>query len=548
MKRPKTNTKKLSWFSIAGVFLLAIALAVGVCTNAQAATGSFDRDAYLPSLSDTNDYDRAFITVTDSSITTVSTDTITVTIKAGLNATAFVLRETGATTTVFTTTGNTSPSVIGVGTNTGYVPDYSGSQNYPALGVNPSNTVCVTGLNLKSFVSQNGGDATSATSGNLNVSAGNTLELLYGGSTLDTAVVNFHGTNDSSITFTTGATWGNTASGAAVDESASIIIAITDPDENINPKMKDVIGFRDGFRAGLRGTSTGRVEVAVIDQNNVDTTLQFGGTATVARHIMLIETGNNTGIFTVNGKIYGTSSSTPDLRGNVVLFGTGSVGSSLQTFEFLGVASPPTGTAADRVYYGKTITLGGTTSDHAFVQFRLLECSASSARLGLIYAGGTTTAGVPTDIERSAVLAFKASTGNFDTTYGTQSWSSTKVVAVGTNSCAFGPLVVSGTEVNGNLGSGTTLTGTSGLLRLVDGSDYCTVLIEVMNFGRHGTTTNTPNVQNAVGATYEQAEMGSVTVTIGSFLIAGARSGDTVKVFYLDELNRSEEHTSELQS
>src|SRR3972149_6238775 len=100
MKRPKTNTKKLSWFSIAGVFLLAIALAVGVCSNAQAATGSFDRDKYLPSLSSTNDYDRAFLSVTDSSVTTTTLDTITVSIKAGTNAVDFVLKETGATTTV----------------------------------------------------------------------------------------------------------------------------------------------------------------------------------------------------------------------------------------------------------------------------------------------------------------------------------------------------------------------------------------------------------------------------------------------------------------
>src|SRR3989338_3763944 len=99
MKRPKTNTKKLSWFSIASVFLLAIALAVGVCTNAQAATGSFDRDKYLPSLSNTNDYDRAFLSVTDSSVTTTSVDTITVTVRAWTNETDFILRETGGTTT-----------------------------------------------------------------------------------------------------------------------------------------------------------------------------------------------------------------------------------------------------------------------------------------------------------------------------------------------------------------------------------------------------------------------------------------------------------------
>src|SRR3989339_1148977 len=123
MKRPQTNTKKLSWFSIAGVFLLAIALAAGVCTNAQAATGSLDRDNYLPPLSNTNDFDRAFIKVTDTSILTVAVDTIEVTVKAvpSNNEASFLLRETGGTTSVFTTTGLAQPGQIGVGTHTGYV-------------------------------------------------------------------------------------------------------------------------------------------------------------------------------------------------------------------------------------------------------------------------------------------------------------------------------------------------------------------------------------------------------------------------------------------
>ena len=64
--------------------MLAIALAVGVSTNAQAATGSFDRDNYFPSYGDTDDFDRVWLSVTDSSgNTTSSPDTITATIKAG---------------------------------------------------------------------------------------------------------------------------------------------------------------------------------------------------------------------------------------------------------------------------------------------------------------------------------------------------------------------------------------------------------------------------------------------------------------------------------
>ena len=186
MKRPKTNSKKISWFSIASVFLLAAALAVGVCTNAQAVTGSLDRDNYFPSLGDTNDFDRAFITVTDTSITTVAIDTITVTVKAvgSNNEVAFVLQETGGTTSVFTTTGKTQPGQIGVGTNTGYAPDFQGGHLYPALGANTTNTTLgVTALNLKSFVSQNGGNATTSENGNLNVVSGDTLQLLVGGST-----------------------------------------------------------------------------------------------------------------------------------------------------------------------------------------------------------------------------------------------------------------------------------------------------------------------------------------------------------------------------
>src|SRR3989304_7325266 len=196
MKRPKMNSKKRSWFSVVSVFMLAIALAVGVTTSAQAATGSFDRNNYLPSLSDTNDFDRAFISVTDTSITTATTDSITVTVKAGANEQEFVLKETGATTTVFTTTGSAQPTQTGIGTTTGDVEQLVGNHAYPAFGTSS------TGMSLKSFAIQSGGNATTSTEGVINVESGQTMQLLYVGSTLDTAVIGYNGTKDSSITFT----------------------------------------------------------------------------------------------------------------------------------------------------------------------------------------------------------------------------------------------------------------------------------------------------------------------------------------------------------
>ena len=282
-----------------------------MCTNAQAATGSLDRDNYFPSLSDTNDFDRAFITVTDTSVTTVAVDTITVSVKAvgSNNEVSFVLKETGGTTSVFTTTGLAQPGQIGVGTNTGYAPDFQGGHLYPALGASTTGTTLgVTALNLKSFVSQNGGNATTSESGNLNVVSGDTLQLLFGGSTLDTAVVGFNGANNTTITFTKGATWGDTVAGPADAGTVvdNFIISLTDPDENLNPKMKDCIGFQDGFRAGLTGTASSRVQVEAINQSTGNT-LSVGGVSVVARNIMLTETGNSTGIFTAAGKVYGSS-------------------------------------------------------------------------------------------------------------------------------------------------------------------------------------------------------------------------------------------------
>ena len=66
MERPKTKSKKTSWFGYAGVFLLLLFVAFGMQNYASAASGSLDRNNYLPARDDTTDFDRAWITVTDS--------------------------------------------------------------------------------------------------------------------------------------------------------------------------------------------------------------------------------------------------------------------------------------------------------------------------------------------------------------------------------------------------------------------------------------------------------------------------------------------------
>ena len=157
----------------------------------------FDRNNYLPSLGDQNDYDRAWITVIDTSPaanTTGSQDTIIVTIKAGFNSIAFILKETGGATAVFTTTGSVQNILYPVGTSAGYVEDFnSGSHNYPALGAS------IIGLNLKHFTANTDGNADLRSNGELAITAGDTIELLYGGATLGSASIGF---NSGSFNFT----------------------------------------------------------------------------------------------------------------------------------------------------------------------------------------------------------------------------------------------------------------------------------------------------------------------------------------------------------
>ena len=479
MERPKTKSKKISWFSIASVFLLAVALAVGVSTNAQAASGSLDRDNYFPSTSDTNDFDRAWISVTDSSGNTSSSpDTILVSVKAGANSASFILKETAGTTTIFTTTGATQPVIYPVGTTSGYVEDFnSGSHNFPALGTS------VVGVNLKKLVANIGGDATTGDSANLTVATGNTLELLYGGSTLDTAVIK---TNSGSFIFTPSSV------GATNDASTSVnlIISMTDQDENLNPVMKDVIGFADNSAlltaANTPGTGSSRVQIEAIDQDTGDR-LSIGSQEIVARNIMLVETGNNTGVFTANGKVFGTTTTvgSSDLKGNILV-----------------------GSSTTAVYTGGNITLGDLTNGPG-IRFQIIEVNASG-RIALYEAGSGTSGPV------QPVLGFVTpASGSF---VGTSSLSISRVVAMGTTTCLFG--VPSSVDNQG--------TNTSGLLKLIEGSDYCLVAISQFK----GTTTGT-----TIGDAYSIGGGGSVTVSISDFQLAGPRSGDTLKVSYLDELD-----------
>ena len=489
MERPKINSKKISWFSVVSVFMLAIALAVGVSTNAQAASGSFDRDNYFPSYSDTNDFDRAWLSVTDSAGNTTSIqDTITVTVKAGSNSTSFVLKETGGTTTVFTTTGSAQSVIYPVGTTSGYVEDFNaGSHNFPALGTS------VVGLNLKELVANTGGDASTGSDASLTVSSGSTLELLYGGSTLDTANVK---TNSGSFSFTP-----SSVSAVTTDSlsTANVILSITDQDENLDPVAKDVIGFADRsvLLSGSPATGTTRVQVEAIDQTT-GSRLSIGSTPAVATHIMLVETGNNTGVFTANGAVFGsTTVASSSEKGNVTV-----------------------GSSSAAVYTGGDITLGNLTTGPG-VKFQIIETTASG-RLGIIEIGSTTGAAGPQTPVAALVYVSPAPTLLSTTWAGTTSASLSNVAAYGTTSVRFGATALL-------LG-----TSSSGLIKLIEGSDYCLVAISQYV----GSTSSTIGL----GATYDSAggwvsNGGSVTVTLGNFQVAGPRSGDTLKVSYLDELN-----------
>lgn len=447
----------------------------------QTPEGGFDREYYLPSLSDTNDFDRAWISVTDPSAnTTNSQDLITITIRnehlpPGLTSISFILKETGDNTSVFTTTGTAQPVMYPVGTTSGYVEDFNyGTYNYPALGSS------VTGLNLKVFweptdgnVAPTDGNANTGSDGELVVASGDTLLLLYGGSTLDTAPVGFHGSNwDGTLGFNPSSVPSVTTDSL---DTPNLEIKIIDPDENLNPVARDVIGFVDRSIAfANHGTGTSRVQIEAIDQIT-GSTLFVNGTDIVARNIMLVETGNNTGEFVASGKVFNPSFvSADDLKGNVLV-----------------------GSSSLSAYGGETITLGDPENGPS-ATFRIIETNASG-KIGLYYAGQTGPNVVP-------VLGFTVEDDFIDkgiSTLGiagvTSGISTTRVVIIGTTTCAFG-----------NPGSIENQgTSPNGLLKLIEGDNYC--LVAVNSF--KGTAT----IPGTVGTTYEVGNGGSVAVSIDSF-------------------------------
>ncbi len=507
MKRPKTSSKKMSWFNIAGVFLLAVALAVGATTSAQAASGSFDRDAYVPPVEGSNsDFERAWITVTDSTanLNTSSVDNITVTIKSsstGVSAT-YKLYETGPGSSTFTTTGaSLNLHATAIGSVTGYVEDFAGSRLVPGLG-----TQTYGAVNIKTgggFTAQNGDVGTSPSSTNneaiLTVSSSDTLQLLYGGSTLDTAPVAFFGADNSSFTLSDFTAWGTTVSGAVDDSSnaTNFKITLVDHNENINPKLKDIIGFADGFTVNTSATGTSRVEVQVLDQSS-STYLSYGSTDVVTRNIQLVETGVNSGTFEATGKVYGSSAAS--LKGNVRLGTT--------------TASYANG------YEGSVVTLGtlSSTDPAGGVSFRILEIS-SGGKLSLVNGTQSATATFGT-----VTLQYDASSdGGF---FGTSTWD------LDTISAGWSSASGSGSAVLSIFGAGASSPVTNGIVKLVDGTNYC--LVDIEQFFGTGTAAN-----NGATTIIAGNNSGSITVSLDNFIVGGPRSGDTIRVAYLDALTSS---------
>ena len=218
------------------------------------------------------------------------------------------------------------------------------------------------------------------------------------------------------------------------------------------------------------------------------------------------------------------------LRGNIYVKGTA-------TASFMGgVGTGTTGRLSDESYpyTGDFITLGSATAASAnagpnptAVGFKILEITASG-RIGLIYPGTSTGAGGA----GTATLAYQASTAAFtaaSSSFGSSSWSGTRVVAVGTNTSAYGI-----PSIGGNTGSGT-----SNLLKLIDGSNYCLVQIGTYT-AQNGPPSGTTSPAMAIGDTFEGSpatlNAGSITVTIGSFIVTGPRGSDSIRVSYLDEV------------
>lgn len=487
MKRPGLNLKG-NWLSMAGVLFLMLALVMGVASNAKAATGSFDRDHYLPQLG-TSDYDRAWIMVEDS---TATGTTISVTVQALTSGESATYTLVGGSSTAFTThKGQTTlPHATAIGSSTGYVEDFLGSYTYPALGTGTGALKLITG----GLGSSAPGNAANGTDGVLKVNSSDTLALVYSGATLDTASVSIIGANDSTIEITTASPWGTSVdTGVNVeDATANVKITVVDPNVNLNPNLKEVIGLQDGFTTGLASAGSSRVRVQVIDQDSATGDALTGATAS---NIILVETGKNTGSFVATGKVYGSSSTSA--KSNLRL-GT-------------------TTSAFANGYDGSAITLGGPTGPS--VTFQILEVTADG-KLAIV--GGTLTAGEV----GTQTLAYAANTSAGFTDFGTQTWAADKVVVGirGTND-----------EVSlfGNPTSNTSayLPSSTRIFKLIDGANYCLVKIT----GSVGSTTATLS-NGTYGVETGGSSAGSITVTLDAFVLAGARSGDSVKVSYLDAL------------
>ncbi|MCF6147828.1 MAG: hypothetical protein E3K37_04125 [Candidatus Kuenenia sp.] len=467
MKRPKVNVK-LSWFGLAGFLFLMLALVMGVASSAKAATGSFDRNHYLPQLGD-NDYDRVWIMVEDS---TATGTTIDVTIQATSSGESATYTLVGGSSTAFTTQSGQASLLhaTAVGSTTGYVEDFLGSYNYPSLGTSTGALKLVTG----GIDSSAPGDARNGTNGVLKVNSSDTLSLVYSGATLDTASVSIVGADDSTIVITTGSPWGTTLDSdeAITDGSlaANFKITIVDPNVNLNPNLKEVIGLQDGFTSGLTGTGSSRVGVEIIDQDSATGDALSGA---VASNILLVETGKNTGSFVATGKIYGSSSTAG--RGNL-LYGTGTE------------------------YAGDDITL---TDGSASVTFKIVEAT-SSGTLALVGNG---------------------SSGTWTLQYGSSTWSTTgyELSSLTESRIAAGSVSSSVISI---YGSGASSPSSLGYVKLIDGNDYC--LVAISGFNNAATAVSDSAI--ATGGA------GSTSVQLDTFYVAGARSGDSVKVSYLDAL------------
>ena len=488
MKRPGLNLKG-NWLSMAGVLFLMLALVMGVASNAKAATGSFDRDHYLPQLG-TSDYDRAWIMVEDS---TATGTTISVTVQALTSGESATYTLVGGSSTAFTThKGQTTlPHATAIGSSTGYVEDFLGSYTYPALGTGTGALKLITG----GLGSSAPGNAANGTDGVLKVNSSDTLALVYSGATLDTASVSIIGANDSTIEITTASPWGTSVdTGVNVeDATANVKITVVDPNVNLNPNLKEVIGLQDGFTTGLASAGSSRVRVQVIDQDSATGDALTGATAS---NIILVETGKNTGSFVATGKVYGSSSTSA--KSNLRL-GT-------------------TTSAFANGYDGSAITLGGPTGPS--VTFQILEVTADG-KLAIV--GGTLTAGEV----GTQTLAYAANTSAGFTDFGTQTWAADKVV-VGIRD--------TNDEVSlfGNPTSNTSAylpSSSNRIFKLIDGANYCLVKIT----GSVGSTTATLS-NGTYGVETGGSSAGSITVTLDAFVLAGARSGDSVKVSYLDAL------------